>query len=52
MFWNSEDVLKCEDNVLGEDIIIDEDDIEAFKYLGIIEKGDISHNEMKGRMEK
>ena len=42
----------CEGIVLGEDVIINEIDIEVYKYLTIIEGGNISHNELKERNEK
>ena len=42
----------CEGIVLGEDVVINEIDIEVYKYLTIIEGGNISHNELKERNEK
>ena len=37
---------------MGESVIINEIEIEGFRYLGIIERGDISQQKMKGYISR
>ena len=43
---------RCEGIDLGEGVVINQIEVEGYKYLGMIERGDISQQEMKERTEE
>ena len=45
-------VITCEGIMLNDEEVIGDVSVEGYKYLGMIERGDIAHDEMKQKTRK